>query len=159
MGGIFLFLMFSFYVYAYGLASVLLQHNVANPVTGENYTIAEIVAVSQSIIISILVFGGVMPIVPQIIKALVCAKKVFEVIERVPAIKSAEGCVQTVTLNDRIQVTKLSFRYPTQVEKTRDIFSGASFDILAGQSTAIVGPSGSGKSTIVQLINRYYDPK
>lgn len=56
-------------------------------------------------------------------------------------------------------MTKVGFRYPTQIETTRDIFSGASFEIKAGESTAIVGPSGSGKSTIVQLLNRYYDPK
>jgi ATP-binding cassette subfamily B (MDR/TAP) protein 1 len=31
--------------------------------------------------------------------------------------------------------------------------------IKAGTSTAIVGPSGSGKSTIVQMIERFYDPK
>jgi ABC-type multidrug transport system fused ATPase/permease subunit len=31
--------------------------------------------------------------------------------------------------------------------------------IKAGEATAIVGPSGSGKSTIVQMIERFYDPK
>jgi len=33
------------------------------------------------------------------------------------------------------------------------------FNIKAGTSTAIVGPSGSGKSTVVQMLERYYDPK
>ena len=35
----------------------------------------------------------------------------------------------------------------------------ANFSIKAGETTAIVGPSGSGKSTIVQLIERFYDPR
>ena len=40
-----------------------------------------------------------------------------------------------------------------------DTLQGVSFKIKAGTSTAIVGASGSGKSTIVQLIERFYDPK
>jgi ABC-type multidrug transport system fused ATPase/permease subunit len=44
-------------------------------------------------------------------------------------------------------------------EDAHNILDGASFKIKAGTSTAIVGPSGSGKSTIVQLLNRFYDPK
>ena len=34
---------------------------------------------------------------------------------------------------------------------------GASFDIPAGKTVALVGPSGSGKSTILNLILRFYD--
>lgn len=45
-GGIFLILLFGFYIYAYGIASALLEYKVINPVTGEPYGIQEIVAVS-----------------------------------------------------------------------------------------------------------------
>jgi ABC-type multidrug transport system fused ATPase/permease subunit len=159
MGCMFMFSMFGFYIYSYGTASALLEHNVNNPLTDDRYSIAEIVAVSQACIIAIMVFGGVVPIIPQIIKARVCAYKVFDVIERVPLINSEPNCIEEVTLNSKITLNKISFRYPTQIETTRDIFAAASFEIKAGESTAIVGPSGSGKSTIVQLLNRYYDPK
>lgn len=41
------------------------------------------------------------------------AKKVFDLIERVPLIKSNEGCVDKITLAEKITFTNISFRYPT----------------------------------------------
>jgi ABC-type multidrug transport system fused ATPase/permease subunit len=104
-------------------------------------------------------FSGVIPILPQIMRALICAKKVFDVIERKPRIFSKDNSSAVLSLEKGIKFKDITFRYPTQLETSRDIFNKASFEIKAGQSTAIVGPSGSGKSTIVQLLNRYYDVK
>ena len=53
----------------------------------------------------------------------------------------------------------MHFRYPTAPDHVADVFQGLNFTIKSGTTTAIVGPSGSGKSTIVQMINRFYDPK
>lgn len=62
---------------------------------------------------SIMVLGGIVPIIPQIVKALVCAKKVFEIIEREPLIRSTLGCETKITLKDQITFNNISFRYPT----------------------------------------------
>ena len=91
-----------------------------------------------------------MPILPGISKALMCAQKVFDTIERDPLIKNSEsGVVKLGALKEGIEFKDIKFRYPTQPEKTRDVFEKMNFKIKAGTSTAIVGPSGSGKSTIV----------
>lgn len=155
----FLFLMFGFFLYSYAMASLLLENNVINPSTGLKYTIFDIVTVSQATIMSIMTFASIIPIVPGIIKALVMGKKVMDVINRVPNIKSAEDAVEEIQLLNAIKFRGVHFKYPTAVEKSRPTFEGVDFEIKAGTSTAIVGPSGSGKSTIVQLINRFYDPK
>ena len=62
-------------------------------------------------------------------------------------------------LEKHIQFENVTFKYPTQLPEHKPILQNASFKIEAGKTTAIVGPSGSGKSTIVQLVERFYDPR
>jgi hypothetical protein len=47
--------------------------------------------------------GGVVPLFPAIIRALICTKKVYEVIERVPKIKDEPGCIEEVQLLEKIE--------------------------------------------------------
>lgn len=156
--GLFLLAMFAFFLYAYTVASYLIQYQVINPVSGKPYNIFEIVAATQASIMSMMTLAGMIPVFPAIQRALICGKKVFDVIEREPQISSQPNAIENIRLNEKITFTDVHFRYPTAPEGSRDCFMGVNFDIKAGTSTAIVGPSGSGKSTIVQLINRFYVP-
>ena len=97
--------------------------------------------------------------IQNIIQGKICAKKVFDIIKRIPEIKTAEKVKQsTIQLNNEINFKDVHFRYPTAPETQPDTLQGVNFKIKAGTSTAIVGPSGSGKSTIVQMVERFYDP-
>jgi ATP-binding cassette subfamily B protein len=58
-------------------------------------------------------------------------------------------------LQGEIEFQDVHFRYPGS---GRDVLSGISFQIPAGQTVALVGPTGSGKSTIIGLLQRLYDP-
>lgn len=64
MSMLFFFFMFGFYIYSYGIASVLLQYQLNNPTTGAPYVIGEVVIVAQCVIMSIMVLGGIVPIIP-----------------------------------------------------------------------------------------------
>ena len=90
--------------------------------------------------------------VPGIIKALVVGKEVFDVIERVPLIRSPDVFSEAstiISIEDGIHFKNVTFRYPTAPANSRDVLQKVNFVIKPYTSTAIVGPSGSGKSTIV----------
>ncbi len=53
-----------------------------------------------------------------------------------------------------VRFADVSFSYPGSREKALD---HVSFEVPAGQTTALVGASGSGKSTVARLIPRFYD--
>jgi ATP-binding cassette subfamily B protein len=58
-------------------------------------------------------------------------------------------------LPGEIEFQEVRFRYPGT---EREVLSGISFRVPAGQTVALVGPTGSGKSTIIALLQRLYDP-
>lgn len=119
--------MFTFYPFAYCIASDMMQKKVKNSSTGNPYNIGDIITVSTASITAMMTLGGIIPIMPAIIRARVCAKKVFDVIERKPQVDTNPGSKDNVSLVKGIEFKSISFRYPTQVEHTKDIFSGASF--------------------------------
>ena len=86
---------------------------------------------------------------------------IFKVIERVPEIRNNENTRRGMglQLKNEILFENVTFKYPTAMEEHKPVLENATFSIKAGTTTAIVGPSGSGKSTIIQLIERFYDPR
>eukprot|EP00961_Rhodomonas_salina_P117023 1575363-Rhodomonas_salina.3 len=85
------------------------------------------------------------------------AKRVFNIIDRVPAINvdSPDG-LKPASVKGDISLQNVAFAYPSR--KDDAVFTNLNLDIAAGQTVALVGSSGSGKSTVVQLILRFYDP-
>jgi ABC-type multidrug transport system fused ATPase/permease subunit len=100
-----------------------------------------------------------LPNVQAIVAAKTLGVLIFDVIERVPEVRNAPGAIPQLNLEKEITFNNVTFKYPTSMPEHKPVLINASFSIKAGSTTAIVGPSGSGKSTIVQLIERFYDPR
>jgi ATP-binding cassette, subfamily B, multidrug efflux pump len=80
------------------------------------------------------------------------AKKIFEIMDREPEIKSKEDCYKSDLLKGDIRFDNVSFKYNDEL-----VLKNINLDIKAGSTVAIMGTTGSGKSTLINLIGRYYD--
>ena len=81
----------------------------------------------------------------------------FAILDRTPLVESSLR--QTVSEMPvgvpRVEFKHVSFSYPNT---NRRVISDLSFDLLPGQTLAILGNNGAGKSTIVKLLAGLYEP-
>lgn len=73
--------------------------------------------------------------------------KAIEEMEKRSEKKNVES--KTLELRDCIEIKDVAFRYQ---EMDKDVLSDVSFQILKGQSVALIGPSGGGKTTMADII-------
>lgn len=150
---------FGYYCYSFYIASIFIEKGKENPSNNyKRYDTGQLQAVLVSFMMGMMMLFGLTPNIQALVKAKVVGHTIFDVLERVPAIKDHAKCVDNFEIGHSIKFDRVSFKYPTAKEESKNVLNQISFAIRAGETTAIVGPSGSGKSTIVQMIERFYDP-
>lgn len=83
------------------------------------------------------------------------AKRIVEVLEEEPSIRSLEDDAELLVRSGSIDFENVSFKYSENAKKFA--LSDINLHIPAGSVVGIIGGTGSSKSTLVQLIPRLYD--
>jgi ATP-binding cassette subfamily B protein len=94
-------------------------------------------------------------VVNRIAKALASAERIFEVLDRKPAIADLPAAKPMESMRGVVTFDHVSFSYRGS---HADALDDVSFEAHPGQIVALVGPTGSGKSSVINLIPRFYDP-
>jgi ATP-binding cassette subfamily B protein len=86
-------------------------------------------------------------------QSLAASRRVFEVLDTEPEVKSPPRPVALPLIRGRVRFDHVSFAYSPKT----DVLADVHLDIQPGESIGILGTTGSGKSTLLSLIPRFYD--
>ncbi|CAO2617608.1 ATP-dependent translocase ABCB1 [Lemmus lemmus] len=127
-------------------------------VARELMTFENVLLVFSAIVFGAMAVGQVSSFAPDYAKAKISASHIIMIIEKVPEIDSysTEG-LKPSTLEGNVKFNDVMFNYPTRPDIP--VLQGLSLEVKKGQTLALVGSSGCGKSTVVQLLERFYDPR
>jgi ABC-type transport system involved in cytochrome bd biosynthesis fused ATPase/permease subunit len=86
---------------------------------------------------------------------LAVAERMFALLDAPPATAASGKLIAPSPLDAPVRLEAVSFAYPSRAGLVLD---GLDFELLPGETVALVGPSGSGKSTVAGLLLRFAEP-
>jgi ATP-binding cassette, subfamily B, bacterial len=90
-----------------------------------------------------------------LMQALAGAERVFGLLDTKPEVVDQDNAITMPPIQGRVTFDHVTFGYV----QDRMVLHDISFDVLPGQTVALVGHTGSGKSSIISLIARFYQPQ
>ena len=98
-------------------------------------------------------FNEISGVVTELQNAIVCASRIFALIEEEAQTPDAEDAMVLKEAQGNVTLENVSFQYVPDKKLIQDF----NLQVKPGQRVAIVGPTGCGKTTVINLLMRFYD--
>ena len=98
-------------------------------------------------------FNEISGVITELQHAIVCASRIFELIEEEPQLPDAEDAKVLTAAEGNVDLKDVNFQYVPDKKLIQDF----NLQVKPGQRVAIVGPTGCGKTTVINLLMRFYD--
>ena len=98
-------------------------------------------------------FNEISGVVTEFQNAVVCAGRIFELIEEIPQPEDAKDASVLTHVRGHVLAEHVDFSYMPQ----QNLITDFNLKVMPGQKIAVVGPTGCGKTTLINLLMRFYD--
>ena len=98
-------------------------------------------------------FNEISGVITELQNALVCAGRIFELIEEEEQVPDSEDARVLTEAQGNVVLENVDFQYVPEKQLIQDF----NLKVKPGQRVAIVGPTGCGKTTVINLLMRFYD--
>ena len=98
-------------------------------------------------------FNEISGVITELQHAIVCASRIFALIEEEPQIPDATDARVLGDVQGHVVMENVDFQYVPDKKLIQDF----NLKVEPGQRVAIVGPTGCGKTTVINLLMRFYD--
>ena len=100
-------------------------------------------------------FNEISGVATEFQNAVVCAGRVFDLIEEEPEEEGASDALELTSemVDGSVELKNVAFAYKKEVPLIQNL----NLSVKPGQRIAIVGPTGCGKTTMINLLMRFYD--
>jgi len=106
----------------------------------------------MQILVAVMMTTFLSMIIPR---AAVCAERINEVLDTVPAVAPPASPKKPKALTGTVELRGVEYKYPGA---SAPVLADISFVASPGQTTEIIGSTGAGKTTLLELIPRLSDP-
>lgn len=98
-------------------------------------------------------FNEISGVVTELQNSLVCAARVFELIDEDCENETGDKTLDVDSLEGDVILKNVAFSY----SEDKSFIEDFNINVKHGQRVAIIGPTGCGKTTIINLLMRFYD--